>query len=161
MKRLVFAIFTICLLGCTRVSDLVEKEKPEEKQEHRVVCTNEGGNIIEFKAENDDVTEITETFFQSYEELGVTEQMVPEEINEKISSQLAQKYEPIGGVSFEVVSEEDRAKIVMTIDCKKANVEKLVEFGILSEGEEGSGAISLETLKNGLEQDEAYGCEIQ
>ena len=96
-----------------------------------------------------------------YEELGVTEQMVPEEINEKISSQLAQKYEPIGGVSFEVVSEEDRAKIVMTIDCKKVNVEKLVEFGILSEGEEGSGAISLETLKNGLEQDEAYGCEIQ
>lgn len=161
MKRLLFVLLGLCLIGCTRISDVVDQEKPEEKVAQHVVCTNEGGNIIEFKAENDDVTEITETFFQSYEELGVTEQMDPAQINEKISSGLAQKYEEIGGVTFDVVSEEGRAKIVMTIDCTKANIEKLVEFGILENGEEGAGAISLESLKSGLEQDGAYGCEIQ
>lgn len=161
MKRLFIVLLGICLIGCTRVSDLSEEEKTDTKEEQLVVCTNEGGNIIEFKAVNDDVVEIKETFFQSYEELGLTEQMVPEEINAKISSQLAQKYEEVGGVSFDVISEEGQARIVMTIDCTKANVQKLVEFGILTEGEKGAGAISLETLKSGLEQDEAYGCQIQ
>lgn len=96
----------------------------------------------------------------TFEELGIGEGMSSEDMMNAINSSLARSYDALQGVDAVGSLEDNRVKVTVTIDYKKADIQALINAGLLHEGEVDTKYVSLGKTQSQLEQ-EGYSCTIQ
>ena len=154
-----------CLLlcGCTKVSDLthqksksIEKAPVTVKKANKIKvidCKNDSSQQVTFEAKGDKIQKMTQKFAMSFSDLGITEDMNSEQIQSKINSSLDDKYNSIEGVH---VSTE----VTLEMNFKTANIDTLIESGLLDKGEAQSDYVSLKKTQSAYKQ-EGFACMIK
>ena len=159
-----------CLLlcGCTKVSDLThQKSKSTEKapvtvkktNKVKVIdCKNDSSQQVTFEATGDKIQKMTQKFAMSFSDLGITEDMNSEQIQSKINSSLDDKYNSIEGVHTEL--KEQQVEVTLEMNFKTANIDTLIESGLLDKGEAQSDYVSLKKTQSAYKQ-EGFACMIK
>lgn len=169
MKRLIagFCVFLLC--GCVRVNQIedatskqetpqVQKENKDKKQV--VTCHESASSNIKFTASGDEITSLEKRFDVSLEDLGVTESLDPNKIQDTINERLVSLYENTDGVEASSSIEGSVAHVLIEIDFSKADMSKLIEEGLLNEGQRESQYVSLDQSIE-LYESNGYVCDIE
>ena len=158
-----------CLLlcGCTKVSDLThQKSKSTEKapvtaNKVKVIdCKNDSSQQVTFEAKGDKIQKMTQKFAMSFSDLGITEDMNSEQIQSKINSSLDDKYNSIEGVHVSTELKEQQVEVTLEMNFKTANIDTLIESGLLDKGEAQSDYVSLKKTQSAYKQ-EGFACMIK
>ncbi len=160
MKKL--AVFLILVLSaCSKVGDTIQRDRNQKVINSTLVCVSAKDEEYSFFAENDAIKSMQEIFYMSYEEAGIYEEKDPAQIKDEINQKLSKKYSSIPGVSA-IVDEvvENRIKIIFMIDFEVADMEQLVENGILDEGETQNQFISLKKTEENYTKN-GFACEYK
>ena len=157
-----------CLLlcGCTKVSDLThQKSKSTEKapvtvkktNKVKVIdCKNDSSQQVTFEAKGDKIQKMTQKFAMSFSDLGITEDMN----SEQIQSSLDDKYNSIEGVHVSTELKEQQVEVTLEMNFKTANIDTLIESGLLDKGEAQSDYVSLKKTQSAYKQ-EGFACMIK
>ena len=167
--KLLFAcsIFAISLVGCARISDIIpEKETEEEvvlsedtgKKEKNVVC-EKGEETIHFEAEEDQIRNFTQVFYLSLSDLQIPKDLKEDEIQELIDNAVKELYAEYLGVSVEGEYVDGHVKMSAIVNYEVADIDALVEAGLLDSGEIESQYVSLKRTIEDLES-QGYACEV-
>lgn len=161
-----------CLLlcGCTKVSDLThQKSKSTEKapvtvkktNKVKVIdCKNDSSQQVTFEVTGDKIQKMTQKFAMSFSDLGITEDMNSEQIQSKINSSLDDKYNSIEGVHVSTELKEQQVEVTLEMNFKTANIDTLIESGLLDKGEAQSDYVSLKKTQSAYKQ-EGFACMIK
>ena len=161
-----------CLLlcGCTKVSVLThQKSKSTEKapvtvkktNKVKVIdCKNDSSQQVTFEAKGDKIQKMTQKFAMSFSDLGITEDMNSEQIQSKINSSLDDKYNSIEGVHVSTELKEQQVEVTLEMNFKTANIDTLIESGLLDKGEAQSDYVSLKKTQSAYKQ-EGFACMIK
>ena len=159
-----------CLLlcGCTKVSDLTHQkskstEKAPVKKTNKVKvidCKNDSSQQVTFEAKGDKIQKMTQKFAMSFSDLGITEDMNSEQIQSKINSSLDDKYNSIEGVHVSTELKEQQVEVTLEMNFKTANIDTLIESGLLDKGEAQSDYVSLKKTQSAYKQ-EGFACMIK
>lgn len=158
---------SLILCGCAKVSDLTgQKTKSEEKapvtteKTNKVVtidCKNDSSQQVTFEAKGDKIQKMVQKFTMSFSDLGITEDMNSDQIQSKINSSLDEKYNSIEGVHVSTSLEEKQVDITVEMDFKKADINTLIEKGLLDKGEAQSNYVSLKKTQSAYKSN-GYAC---
>lgn len=167
MKRIVCMFFLVGLCGCSRVNETSSSMngsgqpavEEEDTNQHTLDCTNDSDSMS-LQSQGDHVEYQTQTFYMTFEELGIGEGMSSEDMMNAINSSLARSYDALQGVDAVGSLEDNKVKVTVTIDYKKADIQALINAGLLHEGEVDTKYVSLGKTQSQLEQ-EGYSCTIQ
>ena len=168
MKLFMICICALSLSGCARLSDFEKKDEKvetvketetEESKESIVNCANDG-MMVRLEAQDDKVNKFTQTFYMSLEELKIDKNKKEEEIQELVQNAVQKLYQEFLGVNVTANYEDNRVKIVVEVDYEVANLDALVDAGLLNKGEVESQYVSLEMTKKDLES-QGFACEIE
>lgn len=166
-------VLCACLLltGCAKVSDLtgnkvttdqsapVSKKKADTKS-HVLVCNNDSTEEITFESKGDEIKVMTQTFDMTFEELGISDDLDSNAIKEKIDASLDEKYNQMDGVLVTSELQDKVVHITIEIDFDQADLDVLVEKGLLDKGEIKSKYVSLSKTKKDYKAS-GYACEEQ
>lgn len=151
MKKLFVMMSLLALCGCTRVNEtsisnettMVDNPVLEEdRSEHILECSKEDEKVI-FHAVGDQAKKQEQSFDLSYEELGIDGDLNQEELLNAINSSLSSTYETVEGVDAYGVLEGDHVRATVTVDFDQADIQSLVNAGLLYEGELDTKYVSL------------------
>lgn len=168
MRKVWVLFFVAGLCGCTRVNEAsknVEDTKQpamaqeEEAVQHTLDCTKESDSVS-FQAQGDHVESQIQTFYLSFADLGIGEGMSSEDMMNAINSSLARSYDALQGVDAVGSLEDNRVKVTVTIDYRRADIQALIDAGLLHEGEVDTKYVSLGKTQTQLEK-EGYSCTVQ
>ena len=161
---------SLLLCGCAKVSDLThQKSKSTEKapvtvkkaNKIKVIdCKNDSSQQVTFEAKGDKIQKMTQKFAMSFSDLGITEDMNSEQIQSKINSSLDDKYNSIEGVHVSTELKEQQVEVTLEMDFKTANIDTLIESGLLDKGEAQSDYVSLKKTQSAYKQ-EGFACMIK
>lgn len=162
MKRisLVFLVFLLC--GCSRVgtTDTVEEDK-QEVEKSIVSCTSENNEEYTFFSNDDEITSMQEIFYMSFEEAGIYEEMDGEQVKNDINQKLSEKYSSLEGVSAIVDEVVDyQIKIIFMVDFEVADMDQLIEAGLIEQGEVQSQYVSLKKTRE-IYVNNGFACEFK
>lgn len=169
MRKL--GIVALCLLmcGCARISDVIDMEdtsKSDTQEEKKdttkktLVCTNDNEEEITFEAKGDELQKMTQIFYMSFEDLGISSDMDTSQMEQIINDSLTKKYENLDGVDVSGTLEESRVKITVTIDYNQADMDRLIEEGLLQKGEKQNQYISFKETKKDYKEN-GYACSLE
>lgn len=96
----------------------------------------------------------------SFSDLGITEDMNSEQIQFKINSSLDDKYNSIEGVHVSTELNEQQVEVTLEMDFKAANIDTMIESGLLDKGEAQSDYVSLKKTQSAYKQ-EGFACMIK
>lgn len=159
MKRFVLMAL-ICVLGaCSRIGSMDQETK--EVKNTTMNCTSQNKEEYSFFAQGDEIKSMQEVFYMSFEEIGVDAQQDTEHIKNDINEKLSAKYASIPGVSA-IVDEvvDNQIKVIFMIDFNVADMNQLVESGIIDESEGQNHYVSLEKTKETHEKN-GFACEYK
>ena len=105
MKRIVCMFFLVGLCGCSRVNETSSSMngsgqpavEEEDTNQHTLDCTNDADSMS-LQSQGDHVEYQTQTFYMTFEELGIGEGMSSEDMMNAINSSLARSYDALQGV---------------------------------------------------------------
>ena len=168
----ILKILTMILMfsGCMRIDEVIDtgnqsssSKEPEIQEEDitkkTLVCTSESEETITFDAKGDEITNMTQTFYMTFDSLGITEDMDASQMEQIINDSLSQTYSDIEGVSVSGTVEDNRVKVTVNIDYETADMDVLIEKGLLKEGEMENQYISLKETQNDY-TDNGYACSL-
>ena len=153
-------VMLLSLCGCTRVGQGREskQEAPEVMLQDDTIkvltCTINHNKMI-YNANGDQITTITQTIEVPKEELGLPEGVKMEDATEVITKSVTKKYEHMDGVNVHVKVDSEKAIVTLTINLPEADLDKLVEAGILDKGEMQNKYVSLKKTEETMK---AHGC---
>ncbi len=166
MRKGLVVFFLVGLCGCTRVNDVnssQETKEPvieeEDTGQHTLDCKKESDSVF-LQAQGDHVESQEQTIYMSFEELGIDEQMSHEDMMNAINSSLTRSYDALQGVDAVGSLEDNKVKVTVTIDYKRADIQSLIDANLLHEGEVDTKYVSLGKTQSQLEK-EGYSCTIQ
>ena len=125
----------------------------EDTTKKTLVCTSESEETITFDAKGDEITNMAQTFYMTFDSLGITEDMDASQMEQIINDSLSQTYSDIEGVSVSGTVEDNR------VDYETADMDVLIEKGLLKEGEMENQYISLKETQNDY-TDNGYACSL-
>ena len=165
MKVWMACMCALSLVGCVRLSDLNPHEEEIETiqqveevgQEQSVDCEKED-MIVHLDAMDDEVRMFTQSFYMTLSDLGIDENQEDEKIQEQVYNAAKNLYAELLGVNVVADYEDGRVKITVEINYEVANVDALIEAGLLDEGELESQYVSLDLTKEALEND-GFACK--
>lgn len=166
MKIWMACICALSLVGCVRLSDLeAEKEEietikqvEEDKKEWIVDCTKED-LMVHLEAKDDEVKMFKQTFYMTLSDLGVDANQGNDKIQEQVSNAAKALYDEILGVNVRAEYLDGRVKITIEINYEVANIDALIEAGLLDKGEIESQYVSFELTKAMLQKD-GFACQV-
>ncbi|MDD7281403.1 DUF1307 domain-containing protein [Floccifex sp.] len=165
MKKVMTLLVSLMLAGCTRIG--VKQEEPKEETiEKQVIvnCQNDKQEEILFYAKDDKVYAMQYTFYQTVQEftssLDIEGQLTQDELLNRINDTLSDKYKDIKGVSVIGEIEEENIKYIMMIDFDEADIDQLIEHGLINAGEVQSQYISLKETRKAY-QNIGFACKEQ
>ena len=159
----------VCLLlsGCAKVSDFTHQSpKTEEKApvtekktntKKVISCKNDSQQGVTFEAKWDKIQKMTQVFSMSFSDLGITDDMNSEQIQSKINSSLDEKYNSIEGVHVSTALKDNNVEVTVEIDFNKANMDTLIDKGLLDKGEVQSTYVSLKKSQKDYKSN-GYAC---
>ena len=161
---------SLLLCGCAKVSDLTEqKSKSPEKapattkktNKIKVIdCKNDSSQQVTFETKGDKIQKMTQKFTMSFSDLGITDDMNSEQIQAKINSSLDEKYNSIEGVHVSTQLKEEQVEVTVEMNFKTADIDTLIENGLLDKGEAKSDYVSLKKTQN-VYKTEGFACMTQ
>ena len=86
--------------------------------------------------------------------------MNSEQIQFKINSSLDDKYNSIEGVHASTELNEQQVEVTLEMDFKAANIDTMIESGLLDKGEAQSDYVSLKKTQSAYKQ-EGFACMIK
>lgn len=164
MKKLFVMMSLLVLCGCTRVNEIstssetniVEEQVLEEdRREHTLECSKDDESVT-FYAIGDQAKQQKQSFDLPYEIDGDLNQ---EELLNAINSSLASTYETVEGVDAYGALEDGHVRVTVTIDFDQADIQSLVNAGLLYEGELDTKYVSLAKTEAQLKAD-GYACTV-
>ncbi|MCI9041637.1 DUF1307 domain-containing protein [Dubosiella newyorkensis] len=164
MKKGFLILCALCLCGCTRINKAPSAEKVEKKQEeeltqHTLECIKDSDSMS-FVAVGDMLQQQTQVFYMTYEDLGINEGLNHDDLLKAINEKLAQSYGALQGVDVVSSLEDNRVKVTVSIDYNQANIQALIDAGLLHEGEVETKYVSLGKTQKQLE-DDGFACTVQ
>ena len=123
-------------------------------------CKNDSSQQVTFEAKGDKIQKMTQKFAMNFSDLGITEDMNSEQIQSKINSSLDDKYNSIEGVHVSTELKEQQVEVTLEMDFKTANIDTLIESGLLDKGEAQSDYVSLKKTQSAYKQ-EGFACMIK
>ena len=142
--------------GGTGINDSKKEEKIEEVT---MQCTQKDEEILLF-AKEDEIQKFQNRFTVSFQEAGITEDVDKDQVIDKLNDSLEEKYAKIKGVSTKAELKEDCIEVIIMIDYIQADINQLIEAGLIQKGEEESQYISLEKTIQAY-KDMQYACEVK
>ena len=160
MKKLAWILLLVALLGCSRAnynpeSEETTTEEEETTTEITTVCTNDSKSTT-FYSRGDEIYRMEDSTYQDLSE-SIDEDIDKDAVMESINQTLTEKYGSIEGVSFSTEWEDNNVHTILTIDYDVADMQALVDAGILEEGNIESQYISLEKTLLSY-QSNGYAC---
>lgn len=159
----------LLLGGCMRLSDIDESfsnrtqspEIHEESKESRIMeCKHDTEGTVIIEATGDKVEKMTHTFSLSFEDLGITQDLDAQSLQNKINESLSSMYADLDGVEASGKMVDSHVEITVTIDYEQADQDQLVEAGLLDEGEIESNYISFKETRSSYEGSN-YACTVE
>lgn len=168
MRKFLMLGLCLFLAGCMRINEILptedEKGKSEEPiveedtEEKSAVCSNDKEEIS-FDAKGDELLKMEQVFYMSFEDLGIKDDMDTSQMEQKINERISSSYADINGVDAVGSIEDNRVKITVTIDYTVADIDELIEEGLLHEGEVETQYISFKETTDDYKNN-GYVCEI-
>ena len=103
---------------------------------------------------------MTQVFAMNFSDLGITDDMNSEQIQAKINSSLDEKYNSIEGVHVSTQLKEEQVEVTVEMNFKTADIDTLIENGLLDKGEAKSDYVSLKKTQN-VYKTEGFACMTQ
>ena len=160
----------LLLCGCVKVSDITgQKSTTEEKapvtskqtNKKRVIsCKNDSEQEVIFESKGDKISKMTQKFAMNFSDLGITEDMNSDQIQSKINASLDEKYNSIDGVHVSSELKENKVEITVEMDFSVADIDTLIEKGLLDKGEVQSNYVSLKGTQAVYKKD-GYACIVE
>ncbi len=171
MKIKCILLAGLMLSGCTKISDLTDSksstdqsapvtEKKTDTKSYVLVCDNDSNEEVTFEAKGDQINKMTQTFDMSFEDLGISDDLDSNAIKDKINASLDEKYNALEGVQISSELQEQKVHVTIEIDFEQADLDALVEKGLLDKGEIKSSYVSLAKTKEDYKAS-GYACKIQ
>lgn len=171
MKIKCILLAGLMLSGCTKISDLTNEksateqsapvlEKKTDTKSYVLVCDNDSSEEVTFEAKGDQINKMTQTFDMSFEELGIDDDLDSNAIKDKINASLDEKYNSLEGVQITSEIQEQKVHVTIEIDFEQADLDALVEKGLLDKGEIKSSYVSLAKTKKDYKAN-GYACKTQ
>lgn len=158
---------SLLLCGCTKLSDITDqKTKSANKapvttkkvnKTTVIDCKNDSSQQVTFEAKGDKIQKMTQVFVMNFSDLGITDDMNSEQIQSKINSSLDEKYNSIEGVHVSTQLKEEQVEVTVEMNFKTADIDTLIENGLLDKGEAQSDYVSLKKTQN-VFKNEGYAC---
>lgn len=168
MRKFLMLGLCLSLAGCMRINEILPTENEEKKSEDPIgeedtksrsaTCSNDKEEIS-FEAKGDELLKMEQVFYMSFEDLGIKEDMDTSQMEQKINEKLSSSYANISGVDAIGTIEDNRVKITVTIDYTVADIDELIEEGLLHEGEVETQYISFKETTDDYKNN-GYVCEI-
>lgn len=165
MKRFFLAALCLFTAGCTQInlslhddSEKAAKQAADTQPEQILVCTNEAGTT-RFRATGDEITSTVYEFTRSLEDLQISEDLDKQKIMDAVNASLADQYGDLQGVDVSAKLEENQVRYTLTINYLIANIDKLIEQGILQSGTIENQHVSLNKTKSEFENS-GYSCTL-
>ena len=166
MKFLFVCMLVLSLFGCTRAQDLMsDKEENEavgqveEKVKNKNFNCFRDDETVLLKTADDRVNVYEHTFHMDLKNLAIPEGLDEVEVQNLIDDAVNEMYKEFLGVQVQGVHEKERVKIIVEINFEVADIDALVEEGLLDKGEIESQYVSLKKTKKELES-QGYACEV-
>lgn len=166
-------IFLIGLMmsGCTKISDITNDktttdqsapviEKKTDTKSYVLVCDNDSNEEVTFEAKGDIIKKMTQTFDMSFEDLGISDDLDSNAIKDKINASLDEKYNSLEGVQISSEIQDKSVHVTIEINFDDADLDALVENGLLDKGEIKSSYVSLAKTKKDYKAS-GYACKTQ
>ena len=161
----------LLLSGCTKISDLTGTkssteqsspviEKKTDTKSYVLVCDNDSSEEVTFEAKGDQINKMTQTFDMSFEDLGISVDLDSNAIKDKINASLDEKYNALDGVQITSEIQDQKVHVTIEIDFSQADLNALVEKGLLDQGEIESSYVSLAKTKKDYKAS-GYACKTQ
>ena len=161
MKRVSLFLMFFLLCSCSRIGTESNEQDYEETKNYVVSCSLESNEQYMFFSQDDEIQSMQEVFYMSYEDAGVTYDMDPETVKENINDKLSNKYSQIAGVTVIVDEIVDyNIKIIVMIDFRVADMNQLIEQGLINEGNVQNQYISLEQTMEAYSSN-GFACSYQ
>ncbi|MBB5183509.1 DUF1307 domain-containing protein [Catenisphaera adipataccumulans] len=156
-------IGALVLTGCSSQSGESTGDTTPDTQESTkskvLVCTGDNDEQVTLEATGDKIKKMTIVSYMEKSDLGITDEMDAETIQNAINDSLSEKYN-IDGVTAEGALEDDRVKITVTVNYEEANQEDLINAGLVEKGEKQSQYTSLKATKKAY-KNAGYSCDYQ
>ena len=168
MKKLGLIALLLLVSGCSKVDEIINNdttadpvvEETKDTTGKTLVCKNEEGGSVTFKAKGDQIQSMKQTSFITYEQLGIDPNSVNKDvIQERINQAITEKYQGITGIGVVGQMVEDKIEIIVEIDYTIADKQALIDAGLLDEGEKDNEYISLNKTQEVYKQ--TYACEFE
>ena len=146
MKKLVVLLCALCLVGCSG----------KEAEKITKVCTMESDGMKvtnTLEAEDDKVVKQTAESSVDFSDLDATEADIKDVMDE-----LASGYDDLKGVQYSYTIDGTTVNDKTIVDYTQADLDQLLEMGILESEEESVGYVSLEQTVKSLE-DMGFTCK--
>lgn len=167
MRKTGILLLAVVLCGCARLSDFTKETDRSERETKKedtspamMTCTGEKNDTLIFEAKGDQIQKLTQKFTMSFSELGISEELDAQSVQNKINESLSAMYQDIKGIEVSGVMKEDHVEITLVIDYAAANDQQLIDAGLLQEGKRDSEHISLKQSQENYEKS-GYTCTVE
>lgn len=164
MKKCLLLCMALALAGCQRVGQNPQTadpaaEEPTSSVKHTLLCTLDEDEY-EFDAQGDKILTSKMTVVSSLESLGADEDTDKELLQEAVEQSLSASYGSMAGVEADWSLQDGHVLITLRIDYDKADLNDLIDAGLLQAGEMESQYTSLDKTQNDLEA-AGFACTVK
>lgn len=172
MRFVWFLCTCLCLTGCMKISDLKNDDQETETdqkapvileddtKDHVYKCTNDAEEEITFVSKGDKITNMTQVLCLSFSDLGITADMDQTQIQSRLNASFDEKYNDLEGVEVSSELYEEKVEVTIEINFEAADIQSLIDRGLIQKGEVESNYVSLKKSKKDFEAS-GYACVAQ
>ncbi len=171
MRKILFIAGLVLLSGCSSVQSIINNDTtkdPTKETKKKIVkevtvsCQNDGETTMTLVAKGDQLTSLKQVSYVSYSDMGIeiSDEMNKDTIQEKVNEALNEKYKYVDGLHIVGNLMNDKVEITMTIDFTKADLDELVDNGLLNQAEKENDKVSLKKTMQAY-TDNGYACQEQ
>lgn len=171
MRKILFIAGLVLLSGCSSVQSIlnndINKDPTKETKKKNIKkinysCQGEGDTTLTLASKGDQLTSMKQVSYLSYSDMGIeiSDGMNKDTIQEKVNDALNEKYKYVDGLTVVGNLMDDKVEITMTIDFTQADLDELVDNGLLDQAEKENDKVSLKKTIQAY-TDNGYACQEQ
>ncbi len=171
MRKILFITGLVLLSGCSSIQTIINNDttkdptketKKKKLKEVTYACQGQEDSSMTLIAKGDQLLSMKQVSYLSFSDMGIeiSDEMNKDTIQQKVNEALDDKYKYIDGVDVNGNLMSDKVEITIQLDFEKADLDELVDNGLLDQAEKENGKVSLKKTMEAY-QESGYACQEQ
>lgn len=158
MKKVLLLLLSgVVISGCARIGDPINKQQSKEDETTSRHCASNESEY-DYSAKGDEITSWRMVTMISLEDFALPEETERRELESAIRQSVQDLYKEVRGVSASCTFTETDVVVSLVVNLEAANLDDLIEFGLLQKADVVNQYVSLSRTTEALEQ-AGYVCD--